>query len=370
MTLATRALVAAAARGKAGAVVATRADLWRSGVRRDTEAREVPGRAALYRSLWEDAAAACGAAVEDRGDGFLAISRAGRRTLVWNNQVPLDNPVTLAFAAHKGASGRALAEAGLPVPEQAGYTVADLGPARRFLEGGASCVVKPGSGTGAGAGVTCGVRTEDDLRRASARASRWSERLVVEQQAEGREYRVLVLDGQVLGTIVRRPPTLVGDGRSTVAALVAAENRRRVAAEGRAGLWRMALDLDALLDLARQGLAPRAVPAEGTSFTVGVTANENGPADNETVAAPPALARTAAAAAEALGLRLASVEVVTPDPAVPLPTAGGVVVEVNGTPGLHYHRQVADPSTAADVFAVLARTLLAEPLSGERPITP
>lgn len=354
-SVAARGLLAVAGRGKAGAVLAGR--FLGAGGDGDTE---VPGRHELYRELWEAAAAGCGVHVADIGDGFLALERAGRRCIVFDNQVPLDDPVTLRLAAHKTAAARVLAEAGVPTPTRAVYAIDDLSPARRFLRAAGRCVVKPAADTGAGLGVTCGVQSDDDLARASVRAARWGHSLVVERQAVGDEYRLLVLDGRVLAALRRRPPRVIGDGRSTVAELVAQENERRVAARGRLGLWRLSLDLDATLALARHGLGPRSIPAVGAVIEVGTTVNENGPADNETVAVPPALEATALAAVSALGLRLASVEVVTSDPAVPITENDGVVVEVNGTPGWHYHAQVADPATAVDVATPLIETLFAQ----------
>lgn len=351
-SLATRSLLRLAARGKPGALVALRLDTWRAGVRGVPDNPEVPGREEVYRQLWEAAASRRGVTTEDLGDGFLALTRDGRRVVVWNNQVPLDDPVALRAAAHKPLAARLLGDAGLPLPPYRVYAIDDPGPARRFLtQAGGPCVVKPASGTGAGMGVTCGVRSEDDLARASVRAARWGRALVVELQAEGEEYRTLVLDGQVLGTVRRRSPRVVGDGRATVLELVARENDRRVAARGRAGLWRLVLDLDAVLALRCQGFTPRSTPDLGVEVEIGVTANENGPGDNETVDLPETLRPVALNAAAALGLRLAAVE---------LRGVEGAIVEVNGTPGLHYHAQVADPSTAVDVVSPILETLLAE----------
>jgi cyanophycin synthetase len=90
-------------------------------------------------------------------------------------------------------------------------------------------------------------------------------------------------------------------------------------------------------------------------------ANEGGPDQNRTVndgELGPEVVAAGARAARAVGLRLASVEVVTPDPSVPLEVAGGVVLEVNGSPGLHYHYQVADGSVVAPVAVPILAHLL------------
>jgi D-alanine-D-alanine ligase-like ATP-grasp enzyme len=59
-----------------------------------------------------------------------------------------------------------------------------------------------------------------------------------------------------------------------------------------------------------------------------------------------------------VGLRLAGVDVITPDASRPLEEAGGVVAEVNGTPGIHHHYHVADRANATPVAVpILERAL-------------
>ncbi len=47
-------------------------------------------------------------------------------------------------------------------------------------------------------------------------------------------------------------------------------------------------------------------------------------------------------AAEAIGVRLAGVDIITRNPGVPLVESGGVIVEVNTTPGYHFHYYKGD----------------------------
>jgi cyanophycin synthetase len=60
-----------------------------------------------------------------------------------------------------------------------------------------------------------------------------------------------------------------------------------------------------------------------------------------------------------VGLRLAGVDVITPDASRPLEEAGGVVAEVNGTPGIHHHYHVADPANATRVAIPILGKVLA-----------
>ena len=82
-----------------------------------------------YRRLWGDAAEQVGAEITEPGEGFLEIRRGDQRTRVWHSWVRLDDAVTLRFAEDKTLARRALVAAGLPVPEQRAFQLADPGPA-------------------------------------------------------------------------------------------------------------------------------------------------------------------------------------------------------------------------------------------------
>jgi D-alanine-D-alanine ligase-like ATP-grasp enzyme len=295
-----------------------------------------PGRSGLYRRFWEEAASAVGAEVDDLSGGLLRLRRDGSSVLVWESTMPLDNPLVMRIADDKPAAHRRLRAAGVPVADQILCDQADLLKARAFLRENGSVVVKPAA-SGGGRGVTCGVQTQGELVSAFAFALRHGDRVLVERFALGQEHRLLVLDGQVVGALRRRPPSLLGDGRRNIGQLVAAENARRRAEPAAAGLYPLRLDLDLAFTLRRAGLSMQSVPAAGEQVIVKTAVNENGPQDNEALSPVGPLADVAVAAASALGAELAAVEIITPDPTRPLDEVGGTVVEVNTTPGLHYH---------------------------------
>lgn len=360
--------------GKPGALLGTRLDLlvsvgpaglWRQGRARAGVGHQLDPLDALYRSIWTDAAEELGASLAEIGAGFLRISRASSSTLVWRQMVQLDDAVTLRMAADKVVTHRLLRAAGLAVPEHVVFPAGDLAPARVFMaEAAGPFVVKPVFGTDRGTGVTSGVRTAEDLRRARLRAARWDDRLLIERQVAGAVYRLLYLDGRLLGAVRRGPPTVTGDGAATVGGLVADENRRRVAQMGTqgAGLTLLDVDLDCLLALAAAGLTLRSRPPRGQTVTVKAVVNQNRPEDNVTAtdAISTALAAEAASAAAACGLRLAGVDLITPDPSRSLAVSGGVVLEVNGTPGFNLHYLVADEAAVARVAVPVLGALLGE----------
>jgi D-alanine-D-alanine ligase-like ATP-grasp enzyme len=249
---------------------------------------------------------------------------------------------------------------GIPVPDHRDIELSDLGAATEFLNRGAPCVVKVASGASGGQGTTAGVRTRADLSRARLKAARAGGRILLERQIQGDVYRVLLLDGRLLDAVRRHPPRVIGDGRSTLAELIASENRRRLQADGRYGLELLRVDLDAVLTLQRAGLSLAAVPAPAEAVAVKTVTNQNRVEDNETARdeLAPELAEECAAAAAAVGLRFAGVDLITPDPGRPLGEAGGAIIEVNGTPGVHYHYQVAEPARATRVAVPVLEELL------------
>jgi len=310
-----------------------------------------PGRH-VYARIWSEAAEEVGARVTELPGGFTQISRGGRVTRTHLNVTEMDGPVALRVALDKRLVHDLLSAAGIAVPEHVEVDFPDLDPAREFLaRTGGPCVLKPARGTSGGDGATTGIRTEDDLVRAAVRGARTGSRLLMERQLTGDEHRLLFLDGRLIDVVRRRPPRLTGDGRATVAQLLADENRRRVNARGEDGLELVTLDLDAVLTLERLGLSLATVLAPGEVVTLKGLVSQAGRRDSERVdpeTVDSDLVERARAAVEAIGLRFGGVDVI-----------GDAVIEVNGTPGLHYHRHVTVPGPSSAVAVPVLSRLLA-----------
>jgi D-alanine-D-alanine ligase-like ATP-grasp enzyme len=321
------------------------------------------GRRAVYGRIWEQAADEVGAELEEDPPGYLTLRRAQRRTRVFQQLVPLDDPVVLRLAGDKPVAHQLLARAGVPVPEHRAFRPDDLEGASAFVAANGPCVVKPANASGAGNGVTGGVRTRLHLQRALLRAVRYDpDWMLLERQATGDEYRVLVLDGDPIGIVRRRPPHVRGDGHHTVVELVERENDRRAGRTGEAGLWPLRLDLDAVLALEHQGLGLRSVPAAGRAVKIHHGTSEGSERDATVVDVDdPRVAGARAAAVRAvtaLGCELGSVELITPTAEGDLTDAGGVVIEVNTTPGLAQHYLVDNPDEVVPVAAPILQRLL------------
>lgn len=337
-------------------------------------------REAFHRDLWRAAAASLGARARDVDGGALEIDLGARRIRVRGAHVSIDDRAALARAGDKALVYRLLTDGSLPVPQHRVFSPRDLPAAARFLgEAPGPCVVKPARNGSGGHGVTTGVRTLDGLRRATVAAAAAGARgggggggtlsrlgravgglgdvpLLVEHQHTGTEYRLLLLDGVLVDALRREPPSVLGDGHRTVDELRAELNAARLRAGGSRAQHVVGRDLELDTTVAAQGLGPASVPAPGTVVRLKTAINENAPEDNVPARHElcPAIVAQAARAAALVGVRLAGIDVIAPDPSVPLGVGGGVLLEVNTTPGLAIH-QNGHPGAVEPATEILRR---------------
>ncbi len=311
--------------------------------------RQASGRhqQAFYDRIWREAAEELGGSWRQLAPAVGEIQIDGEYTRVIDNVSEIDGPVTLAVLHNKCLTHELLQREGLPVPRHASFSLKTIHKAIAFLESTERhCVVKPAGGTGGGRGVTTGIRSRGHLSRASAVAAVYGDELMIEEQIDGDNYRLLYLDGVLLDAFVRRLPFVVGDGKATVKQLVDRANAQRLEAQAGVSQVLLTVDLDMRRTLSRQGLSLRSVPGKGDKVTLKTVVNENAGADNSTVThlLCDSIVEDGARAVRALRARFVGIDLVTPSPAVPLAESGGVILELNGTPNLYYHYHKSDGS--------------------------
>ena len=271
-----------------------------------------------------------GLEVVDAPGGYLRLRHGGRVMLVRESLSELTSAVALSWCDDKRVTRRLLERAGLPVPR--GRVASGGDDDLAFLEEVGAVVVKPARGE-QGRGVTVGVRDAAALRAACDDARRYDPRVLLEEQVEGHDLRVLVIDGDVVAAAVRRPARVRGDGRHTVRELVEAQSRRRAAATD--GESRIPLDDHTEATVAAAGYDLDDVLPEGEALAVRGTANlhTGGTLHDVTADLHPVIARTAVDAADVLTLPVAGIDLLVDDPA----GEDHVVIEVNERPGLANH---------------------------------
>ena len=312
------------------------------------------------RAMWEEAAGELEAEFRELSPGLFQIRRNAVAVQVMGQRTPFADPISLEVASDKALARELMVEAGVRVPDSEVVAPRGVAAALAFLEAGTEpCVVKPRRGA-AGGGVTGSVTDADQLEQALRRAGTVTDEVLVERQVAGDHYRVLLLDGDVLDVLRREHPRVIGDGTSTIEQLMSLEYERRIASESLDGMKPFHVDLDCLFTLALAGHTLETVLASGAVARVKTATNNSSSRECTTFTGPvsPELIGHARAAAAAVGVRLAGVDVLTTDPSVSLAESGGVVLEVNPTPGLWHHYNVTPPEQATRVAIPILEALL------------
>ena len=124
--------------------------------------------------------------------------------------------IAVELAQDKEETNKILANCGLPVPQQQLVRSADR--AVRAAESlGYPVVTKPYNGNH-GRGITVNLTTPEAVRAGFAAAAEHSTSVIVETFLQGDDYRLLVVNGELIAATRRTPGLVVGDGVSTVRA--------------------------------------------------------------------------------------------------------------------------------------------------------
>jgi cyanophycin synthetase len=288
---------------------------------------------------------------------------------VQHHVTSLDDPVTVALALNKPLVYRLLSKQQLRTPAYCEFTLSSVSKALNFIKtSGGECVVKPARGSG-GDGVTTGVRSRVHLAQAAASASAYDSQLLIEEQIEGNVYRLLYIDGHLLDAAQRKAPTAIANGISTVRELIRRENESRLSQVSKLTHCLIEPDVDMHRTLAKQGLKLSSVPEQGRTINLKGVINANSQLDN--ASAKDLLCQSiiddGAAAAAAVGVRFAGIDLITNDPSVPLSQSGGAILEVNTTPGFYHHYYKRDGSFPVAIHILPYLLPLRQ---SERPVTP
>jgi GNAT-family acetyltransferase (TIGR03103 family) len=270
--------------------------------------------------------------VTDPEWGELRLSVGGRSVLTRESLSEFTSAVAMSRCDDKRVTRRIMEGAGVRVARGAVAAEGDTDDARALLAECGEVVVKPARGE-QGRGITVGVRDDEALERAVALAAAFCPQVLVEELVAGDDLRVVVIDHEVVAAAVRRPAEVVGDGRRTVAELVAATSRRRERATG--GESRIPVDDTTAEVVGAAGHGMDDVLPAGRRLAVRRTANlhTGGTIEDVTDRLHPAIAEAAVRASRAIGIPVTGLDFLVPDVEGP----DHVFIEANERPGLANH---------------------------------
>jgi cyanophycin synthetase len=246
--------------------------------------------------------------------------------------------IAVEIAQDKDDTKRVLGNIGLPVPK--GDVARTIDRALEIVEEiGYPLILKPLDASH-GRGISGRIDNETALREAWDDAREFGNRIVIEQYAEGRDHRVLVVNGKMVACAERVPARVIGDGKSTIAQLVERENRDPRRGFGHTKtLTRLPADGRTVSFIKQQGLTMESVPEKDREVCLRGTANlsTGGTAIDRTEEMHPDNVTACEMAAGIIGLDIAGIDVLTKDISVPFRENGAVIIEVNAGPGIRMH---------------------------------
>jgi len=257
------AILVATARGKSGSAAELQGRCERLQTVAEAATRELVDREGVIIDACAERAIPCRRSRADRGQ--LVIGE-GRRQIRFSGTCPLDRSAGFGTTVtqDKLATKAVLQAFGVPVLSH--RRVASVEEAvEAASEIGFPVAVKPTDGS-RGAGAALDQRSADEVARAfpAARSASPSGGVMVERYLESNDYRCLIAAGALHRIYWRRPPYVVGDGRSSIAELIAVHDAEVAAGRARFPARRpIKVDDDLHATIARGGHALDSVLAEG-----------------------------------------------------------------------------------------------------------
>lgn len=267
----------------------------------------------------------------DAGGGFFRLTHGGVSIRCRESLSDMTSAVAMSICDDKATTRRIVEQAGVRVPPQISADAG--GPAlSAFLAEHGSLVVKPTRGE-QGRGISIGLTNEENLAAAIAEARTVSSDVLVEAMIEGQDLRLVIINYRLVAAAIRRPPMIVGDGKSTAADLIAAQSRHRARATG--GEAEIPLDAETRRTLAAAGLTLTSIVPEGREVLVRRTANlhTGGTIHDVTEEVHPALIDAAVKAARAIDIPVTGIDLMVKSPREP----DYAFIEANERPGLANH---------------------------------
>ncbi|MGN7356728.1 cyanophycin synthetase [Paenibacillus sp. SAF-054] len=162
---------------------------------------------------------------------------------------------------------------------------------------------------------------------------------IIERYCKGNDYRFTVVGGRLAAASLRQPPYVTGDGTSTLRELIERENTNPLRGSGHEKPMSEIPLEQAICYLGKSSIRLEDIPAAGERVRLMGSANlsTGGSAEDVTEWVHPSYAKLAVEAAQAIGLDIAGVDIISEDVSKPLSESCACILEVNAAPGIRMH---------------------------------
>ena len=272
------------------------------------------------------------------------LEKDGKRAVTMGATTSKTSYTGIKIAVNKIFTNKFLSLEKIPVPFQKEINSED-DLAAMFKNKCEKIILKP-YGSRCGKGVMTEISNLAQAKKSYAILKEGYEKIISEEQVEGGDFRVLVVDYKTVAVLNRIPPKVIGNGKDSIKKLIEKENETDLRKEKRV-LKPIKIDDQIISYLKKQNLKLESIPADNQEVDLTNIANisAGGKGINVTEKIHPENKKIAERTAKALGLDVAGIDIITKDISRPLEETTGKIIEVNGGPDLriHYYVSEGDP---------------------------
>lgn len=199
-------------------------------------------------------------------------------------------------------------------------------------------VIKPQYGN-KGKGVFLNIKNEKELIKAYSEVKKNYKDILIEKYHLGKDYRVCVINFEVVAVSLRLPPKVTGNGYNSVKELIKILNLNPLRGEDHEKhLTKIKLDEEVKSYIREQGYGLNSIPKKGEIIYLRQNANlsTGGEAVDCTDLISEENIELCVSTAKALNLDICGIDVCTDDISKPIKD-NGIIMEVNSAPGLRMH---------------------------------
>lgn len=280
----------------------------------------------------------------DENDQFLKLEHNGKVEYVKNgNMTAKDTYISHWIMANKTVTKKIVKDAGFTVAEGRGYVTLEQALNQYSFFKNSPIVVKPKS-TNYGIGISIFKKpaSYEAFKEALELAFEEDSEVLIEEFAEGTEYRFFVINGKTEAVLLRKPANVVGDGIATIRELIDEKNQHPYRGENhRAPLEKIKMGKIEELMLKEQGYNFETVLKNGEQALLRENSNisTGGDSIDLTEDMHESYKQLAARIANALEVKVTGVDLIIPDRTKPVSKHEDryVFIEANFNPAMHMH---------------------------------
>lgn len=272
--------------------------------------------------------------------GLLAkFEHDNRHWFIINAVTPLTPSTTTTICKRKHLTTLVLEKHNIPTPKQ--QILLSPIDAIKFYGEYKDIVIKPTQQLG-GAGVSILPQNEEQVLKAYEKAleetqAKGKNKVIAEEFIQGENYRLLVLDNEVIGAVRRKAAHVIGDSKNTIRTLISLKNEQEKKEKGL--MKPIKIDNEVILKLQRDNLNLESIPKEDQEVILRYNCNlTTGGSTQECMdEVHQHYKDLAIKAVKAVGSKFGGVDIIAKNISHP---GEAVINEINYNPGLRLHYKV------------------------------